>query len=109
LLLDKNGKPMQLIDNQQTEHDGNLINLQRTNDGQGLSLSLQENFSDNPRILLIGLAENGHRDVIRITQHRAKVYKIVNQQFSEIEGTQKVYITSEDCLPLTLSNTSTEA
>jgi len=108
LLLDKAGNPMQLTDNDQTEHDGDLINLKKTDDGQGLSLSLQENFSDNPRTFLIGLVENGNRDVISITQRRAKGYKIVDQQFTALEETQKVYTNSEDCLPLTLSNTDPE-
>lgn len=109
VLADPDGNPMMLEGEGITEHAGGWIILERREPGDVLSVSLKENFQEAPRVFLIGLADGGKRDVVKITQNRGLGYKIVGQKFREIEESLRYYTTDKDCKAITLTNPGREA
>jgi len=107
-LLDSAGKNLQLLNTGNVVSQNGLLCLAKDSTGYGLSISLKENFSDEPRILLIGIDENGQRDAIQITQLKGSKYSLVDQEIRELDSLRKVYVTDEDCTSITLSNPSNE-
>lgn len=103
VLFDKKGAPMKLaVEDLLVTDADDILTLQRM-DGD-LAISLKENFSDLPRVIRIGLAQNSHRDVIMITQRKGSAYRIVDVHFDDNEEEHLFYSGKEDCQSISLFN-----
>jgi len=73
-----------------------------------LSISLKENFTNNPRNFIIGIATDNTVEEMHVVQSRGEQYEVIEKEIIEIEGSRKIYTSNEGCKYITLSNSSSE-
>lgn len=109
ILYDKAGKPMTLKGLGSVELQTGWLKLEKKQVDNLLTVSLEENFSADPRKFLIGIVADGKRDELSFTQTRGEGYEIVKKEILEVPGTRKEYVSAEGTTAITLSNSSSTA
>jgi len=105
-LKDANGIPIQLDDIGTVQLAEKWLELEKTNNNK-LNITLLENFTDEPRNFVIGIqSENDERQEMRFVQSRGEGYELIEKEIVEIEGSRKIYTSSEGCSTVTLVNNS---
>jgi hypothetical protein len=104
MLLDQTGKPMALKALGTVELQDGWLLLERKQANKLLTLSLKENFSNNPRKFLIGILANGISDELSFTQLRGEAYEIVEKEITEVPGSRKEYTNSDGLHAITVTN-----
>lgn len=108
VLRDTAGKPMVLNAMGSVELLTGWLKLEKKQKDI-LTLSLKENFTANPRKILIGIVADGKRDELSFTQTRGEAYAIVNKKIVEIPGSRKEYNSADGIHEITLSNSTSTA
>jgi len=105
-LKDAEGIPVQLDDIGTVKLADKWLELEKTDDNK-LHITLLENFTDEPRNFVIGIqSENNQPQEMRFIQSRGEGYELIENDIVEIEGSRKIYISSEGCSTVTLVNNS---
>lgn len=107
-LKDANGLPLQLETNGEILLKEGWLQLTKTADNT-LSISLKENFTDNPRNFIIGIESGNRIEEMHFVQNRGERYELVKKEIQEIEGSRQIYRSSEGCKLISLSNGSNES
>ena len=106
MLKDADGIPMQLNDVGTVSLKDKWLELEKTTDNK-LNMILLENFSDTPRNFIIGIqSENNESQEMRFVQSTAEGYELIEKEIVEIQGSRKIYTSSEGCSTITLVNNS---
>jgi len=71
-----------------------------------LNISIAENLTETPRIIVIGIEANKSIEEIHIVQRKGAVYQVVAKKIKEIEGSRKMYNSMEGCKSITFSNST---
>lgn len=108
-LLDKDGKPLVLSSLGSIEVESGWLKLKKKKEDNLLSISLQENFSANPRKFVIGILADDKRDEISFTQRRGEGYAIVKKEIVEVPGSRREYTSDEGITSIILSNNTSTA
>lgn len=102
-LKNKAGEPFKLSEAGVMELESGWLKMEKTADNK-LIVSLLENFSDHPRKFIVGLVSDNKLDAITYIQSRGESYEIVKKDIQEVEGSRKVYRSTEGCSTMTITN-----
>lgn len=102
-LNNKAGEPFKLSEAGMMELESGWLKMEKTADNK-LIVSLLENFSDHPRKFIVGLVSDNKQDEITYIQSRGESYEIVKKDIQEVEGSRKVYSSTEGCSTVTVKN-----
>lgn len=103
ILKDSMGNALKLESAGTVEMEAGWLTLEKT-DRNELKLTLQENFSDRPRNFVIGIQSSDRQDEMSFSQSRGDEYELIKKEIDEIEGSRKIYVSSEGCSFLTVRN-----
>lgn len=102
-LKNKAGEPFKLSEAGVMELESGWLKMEKTADNK-LIVSLLENFSDHPRKFIVGLVADNKLDAITYIQSRGESYEIIKKDIQEVEGSRKVYRSTEGCSSMTITN-----
>lgn len=105
LLKDSMGNALKLESAGTVKMDAGWLTLEKTASNE-LQLSLQENFSERPRNFVIGIQSSDKQDEMSFSQSRGDEYELIKKEIEEIEGSRKIYVSSEGCGSLIVRNDS---
>lgn len=103
LLKDAVGNIVKLDGNSETEVGDGWLKMEKTANNE-LKISLLENFSATPRNFTVGIQSGNQQDEINFRQMRGEDYELVKKEIKEVEGSRKIYVSSEGCSSMTLGN-----
>src|SRR5690606_2354125 len=94
-LKDEDGKSIALHGVGAVELDAGWLKLEKKNGDNLLSISLKENFSNDPRKFTIGILADGKRDELSFVQMRGEGYAILKKEIIEVPGSRREYTSNE--------------
>ncbi|MCY4779295.1 hypothetical protein ORI89_06515 [Sphingobacterium sp. UT-1RO-CII-1] len=105
LFNDTEGIPLKLESISKVQLEEGWLELEKTKDNN-LTINLKENFTDTPRSFIIGISAANRIEDIRIDQSKGEGYELVKKEIVEIEGSRKIYTSTDGCTTITLTNGS---
>lgn len=103
LLKDSLGQPYRLDAIGSKRLEKGWLNIEMTAEHK-LKMNLLENFSDSPRHFVVGLISDNKKDEFSVIQSRGEAYELVDRKIEEIAGSRKIYVSTEGCSTMEVSN-----